>query len=361
MSPLEPRLRRGVWLTMGLSLIVMALIIGTHARETANVLRRADSLYLLGAMAAIILAWLMRALRLWVVARAAGRPVSPLRLTRIYLAACFAAHVTPFSSGGIPLQIFLLVREGFSYGTATAITVVDLGLTGFIFLILAPLFLILGGTLKGTAVLTVIPPLLGLAAFLGLTAILAFRKKDPDLLGWIQRHPRAASLFTRPRPARWLKKTDSELRQLRWGLSVTLKSGLSPVMGLVLYTVLYWTFFLAVAPLVLASLSQAFDWKVVMWRQMLINFLMPLVPTLGGSGGAEGLALWLFKGQARGAALGAFVVLWRFFTFYISLILGGLLLPGLLSQPQRYDTEGRPAERKESSREEGFRGEGRIT
>lgn len=347
MSPLDPRLRRGAWLTTALSLIVLAVIVGARAKETVAVLAGANLVYLAGAMVAIALAWLMRALRLEVVARAAGRSLSALRLTRIYLAACFAAHVTPFSSGGIPLQVYLLVRQGFSYGTATAISLVDLALTGFIFLLMAPLFLVLGGSFQSAGVLAAIPPLLGLAAFLAFTVVLAFRKNDPDLPGWVQRRPKLAAFFARPRPARWLAGIDGELRRLRWGLSVTLKRGVSPLLGLMLYTLLYWAFFLSVAPLVLASLNQSFAWGTVMWRQMLINFLMPLVPTLGGSGGAEGLAFWLFKGQAGGAALGAFVVLWRFFTFYTSLILGGFLLPGLLARPMPDALDRGPAERGE--------------
>lgn len=100
---------------------------------------------------------------------------------------------------------------------------------------------------------------------------------------------------------------------------------------LLLSTIAYWVSFLAITPLLLKALRQMFDCGSIILRQMVVQFLLPMIPTLGGSGGAEGLSYWLFRGQIAGAALSAFVLLWRAFTFYSVMIMGGIMLTSLLT------------------------------
>ena len=60
--------------------------------------------------------------------------------------------------------------------------------------------------------------------------------------------------------------------------------------------------------------------------QFVLYFLLYFTPTPGGTGVAEGGCYVMFSSSIPNHLLGIFVILWRFFTIYIWVIIGGLLI-----------------------------------
>jgi uncharacterized membrane protein YbhN (UPF0104 family) len=67
------------------------------------------------------LSWILDAVRIQVLAAALGGRLGFLTALKITLAGAFAACVTPFDTGGEPLQVYLLHKQGFEPGKSTAI------------------------------------------------------------------------------------------------------------------------------------------------------------------------------------------------------------------------------------------------
>ncbi|MDI9462769.1 MAG: flippase-like domain-containing protein, partial [Bacillota bacterium] len=90
-------------------------------------------------------------------------------------------------------------------------------------------------------------------------------------------------------------------------------------------TVLYWGLYYSIAPVILAGFGvRAPFGTAVMW-QILIILVLPYIPVPGGSGAVEfGLAT-LFSSFVPASVLGVFIVAWRFFTYYLTLICGAVL------------------------------------
>jgi uncharacterized protein (TIRG00374 family) len=67
------------------------------------------------------LSWILDAVRIQVLAAALGGRLGFLTALKITLVGAFAACVTPFDTGGEPLQVYLLHKQGFEPGESTAI------------------------------------------------------------------------------------------------------------------------------------------------------------------------------------------------------------------------------------------------
>ncbi len=68
-----------------------------------------------------------------------------------------------------------------------------------------------------------------------------------------------------------------------------------------------------------------------MITQIILSYLLLFAPTPGASGIAEGGGFLLFKPLCPEHLLGIFIVLWRFFSYYLLVILGGILLARMVS------------------------------
>ena len=65
--------------------------------------------------------WILDAMRINVLATALGGGLKFFNALRIALSGAFASCVTPFDTGGEPITVYLLNRQGFELGESTAI------------------------------------------------------------------------------------------------------------------------------------------------------------------------------------------------------------------------------------------------
>lgn len=310
-------LRRGLAGTVLFSaLAILAVVLVGTRQEVIRAWRRIPFAAFLAGGTAIALVWLAKAGRMWIIARAMGRRLSYRRFVRLYLATCFVAHITPFSAGGVPMQIYLLHREGMTVGSATALTAVDLGANSLAFVLAVPLALGLGGTGFSYRV----PAWLGWIAagvsLLVLGGMIWRRARRPASAG----HSRALD--------RWRK----EFRLFRQGLREMGGWGAGSFLAVAGLTLAYWFFYLLVAPIILWGLGVDFSWGYVLGAQLVFNVLQVLLPTPGGSGGSELLLAGLFAPVLQRGEEGVLVLLWKFYTFHATLLLGGLSFWRLLKE-----------------------------
>lgn len=254
---------------------------------------------------------------MYVIARGMGEKIGLGHCFQIYLATCFMSHVTPFNAGGTPLQIYLLHKKGLSIGKATAITTIDLGLHSIVYLmILIGTISLNVGFLKKAGIFNqellwktwiIISSLITI----GIVLYLIFRFSWAKKIGIIMKKK---GLLTRLREEFSLFKEGSLLLVQRNWLGM-LKA--------VLASVIHWFFYLLLAPIILLAMDKQIEFFSLMYSQLIFNVAQTLIPTPGGSGGAEVLLSYLFRGIIGAQGLGLFVLFWRIYTFYSSLLVGG--------------------------------------
>jgi len=297
-------------------LALLGVLLVSVRQETVAAWREITPVSLAAAGLSIVLVWLAKAGRMWVIARAMGFRHSLGRYVAIYLATCFMSHITPFSAGGVPMQVYLVHREGMPIGAAAALTAVDLGLNLVAFAVAIPVALSLGRQ----GFIYRVPGWFGWVGA-GLGALI--------LLGLVWRRWRQHQGMLRAKP---LEHARRELLRFRQGLAAASGGGPGPLLAAAALTLAYWFFYLLLAPVLLWGMGVRFPWGYVLGAQLIFNFLQVLLPTPGGSGGSELLLLGIFAPVIPRGVAGVFVLVWKSLTFYSTLALGGICFWWLLRQ-----------------------------
>ena len=109
--------------------------------------------------------------------------------------------------------------------------------------------------------------------------------------------------------------------------------------GSVMTVIVYLNKFL-IAYFVMRAMGLEVDMLEVIFLQWVLYLVLYFAPTPGASGYAEVSAAAVMGPLLPEAHLGAFVVLWRMFSLYIPMALGGMLLLGQLPRSNQHSRAG---------------------
>jgi hypothetical protein len=322
------QIKKGVILSVSVSITALILVMFlSQSKITIESFFQLDLNYFVLAGMLTLIFWLFRALKLQVLIRAMNGKIKLKNIFGIYLASAFVSHVTPSSFGGLPFQVYFLHKEGLPLGKATALSVLDSMLTIIFFMVTTPFLLFvwgeqlrLGSRFQSLFYLATIL----LTIFILVSLVLIFNAgRAKVFLNWLASRRWVKSLFKEETLERFINFIEREIDFFNEGIRILSGSWKDMFLAIV-YTVLYWVFYLSLAPVLLAGLGVKITLPPVIIAQLVFNFIQPVIPTPGGSGGAELGFAYLFKFLVPGYLLAVFVAIWRFFTFYLSLIIGGI-------------------------------------
>ena len=323
------KVRKGIILSVSVSIIaIIAVILYTQDDITLEIFTQIDIRYLLLAIYVTFMFWFIKSLKLRLLVISMGGKVSLSKMFNIYLASAFVAHITPSSSGGLPFIIYFIHREGLPLGKSIAITVLDNIFKLLFYLIAPPLLLVAWGEYLNMG--PMISKLFYLALIIVVVFILAVivlifnTQWAISLINWIINFTFIKNFFTQDKLEKFKGYVEKEVKYFNKGLEI-LSTNKKDLFLVIFYTILYWIFYLLLPPILLKGLGINVKLFPVVLAQLVFNFIQPIIPTPGGSGGAELSIAYLFKFMVPGYILGIFVALWRFFIFYLSLIIGGIL------------------------------------
>ena len=323
----KQNIRRGIGLAVILSIAsIYFIFLNIKGVSLSFNLRHLNWYYYIGGLFVLGMVWFAKAYRMYVISQGMGQKVNLINYFQIYMATCFISHVTPFNSGGTPLQIYLLTKQGVALGKASAITVVDLGLNTLMFLFLVGLAVILNLQMLRQGNLAVFNHVsifdwslwflvLGIVSYLLIRII-----RQPQFLksNWVGR----ITLFVKRKG--WLNHFQKEYGLFKEGWRVLVRENPRSIIGAIVATVIYWLFYLLLAPIVIWTLGHKVSFLGIMGWQLFFNFVQLLIPTPGGSGGSELLLSYFYKNIIGIELVGMFVLLWKIYTFFSTLLIGSV-------------------------------------
>jgi uncharacterized protein (TIRG00374 family) len=269
---------------------------------------------------ALVLVWFSKAYRMFTIAQGMGIKIPLIHFYKIYMATCFISHVTPFSSGGTPLQVYLITKKGVSVGKASAITVVDLGLNTIMFVMLGLFAVVLNVGMLDMGMLAVNWSKWWLwIVFGGFAAFLLYKWLRGD---WFLKIPGMAKIQSSIKKGDWLNKFRHEFSRFKEGWNLLFRENPWSILWAMAATVIYWLFYLMLAPIVIRALGKEASFLGIMGWQLFFNFAQLLIPTPGGSGGSELLLSLFFKNITGVSLVGVFVLFWKIYTFFSTLVIG---------------------------------------
>jgi uncharacterized protein (TIRG00374 family) len=325
--------KRGLYLSLIISLgslvVLLALTVDEKTLQSMASIRPG---YIAIALVMVAFLWIVEGLRIKSIAAVLGyHDPLPLRnASRIYLVAFFFAGITPMAMGEWPAQIYALCRTGMSPGESTAVALVRAFLTKCSFVLLAAFLLFVDGSAsQGSGPLY----LLFRYAFWIMTAntavylLLLWRAGlAQEVMQKLQNFRLFQAFYQKkPKIRNLVAKLLAEAAHFQETVSQINRRNSLYFFAPLLLTVVFWLIFYGIAPVLLAGLGIVADIRTAVAWQVMIMLVIPYVPVPGGSGVAElGLAT-LFAPFVPTSVLGVFIVAWRFFTYYLTMILGGAL------------------------------------
>lgn len=329
-------LRKGLIIFILLAFGVNAfIIIKSVDADTIHSLIHADKFKLLLALLVVFFAWVCDSGRFCALSYAAGEKVSfPLGIVLTWLN-YFGSAVTPMQSGGGPFQVYVLYKKGIPVGKGIAITLMRTMLTILILTLSVPIAILLDPEILAGS-----PFLKGLVSYvfvviLATWAFVAFTVIKPELIKklarmivmWLKRFKFMNSNRTVIKIFQWLdREVDNYILNFKSAFS-TGKFWL--ILGAVL-SVLHLLALFTVLPVLMSAVGLKFRFIQTIAVQAVFMFILYFVPTPGASGVAEGGGALLYSILMPQNMAGIMSIICRFFTDYISIFMGVVVVVRML-------------------------------
>lgn len=297
--------------------------------------------YALYCIAAVLGAWLATSLRLLIWARGMGYPFSYLTCIRVVMSAEFAVGATPAGVGGPLVRIGLMNQQGMPISLGMATQAADIVLDVLFFLLLAPFAV--GALLRYGMQLSASGDdarhlIVGVSIMVGLAALTLTLARIDAVGGRLARRMLRTGLSRRWRVHQKLAALRHSLRRLwrefRQGLGVLRRMSWWAIGAAFLCTVLQWSGRYCVLPILLWGFGVHGNMLLLFFIQGFLFFggLSVLLP--GGGGSVEAAFAILLTPVAPAGTVGVLLLLWRFFTYHLYLIAGGLAFVATVSSPK---------------------------
>lgn len=292
--------------------------------------------YLALALLLTLVPWVTNTLRMMIWIRFLGHRIGFLDIFRIVLATDLGASISPTAVGGSLFKWGLLIQRGVSPGAAASLATLTPLEDGVFFALALPLAVLLtaswGHPAFGAAAhqiqsnaLPALALLLGIALLSWLVVRLVFGGR----LGRRVQYgaARLRSTFRRRLRANWIDarhvfRTISRRGKARFALSMLL-------------TAIQWIARYSVISALIAFLGAPVQ-PVLFWLlQWVVFTLSAFIPTPGAAGGAEAAFFVIYAPFLPSEVIGLATAGWRFFTFYLLLIIAAVLYLALSRIPAR--------------------------
>ncbi|RME71043.1 MAG: UPF0104 family protein [Verrucomicrobia bacterium] len=360
MSQPPPKLNRRRmlrYLLQGVALGAVAIVlvfVFTAREDTFRQLLSFPRYYLLLLFGMVVTAWLCNGTRVWMMCKAAGHRIQFRQAIVVSLSTEFGIAGTPAGVGGTIVRLSLLRQAGISFTTAGSLLAADAAIDVVFFALLSPVavyVLLRDGLLQRLSNdPTETDALLALGGVIGSAVLLVLLLRSRHVHRLIARACRATAWGRRKRLA-------ARHRMARMAFSRTVRRVVGSLVFLwqrrkltllvnLCVASLQWCCRYMVLPVVIWALGIPVNPLPLFLVQGVLFGISLLVVAPGGGGSVELLTAIILPNLVPTNLVAVVVVLWRFFTYHLYLLGGGLVffygirhLHRLFPQPETADKD----------------------
>lgn len=340
----EPKKKKYGWVGMILLLAVIGLGIylmfkiteilpGGGIKEIGPVIANMDYRYFLVSIAFAIAIPLLVMVEYALVNHALTRTISPKAIAKTTFVGKYYDFITPFSTGGQPMQIHTLHKHGYDGATSSAIILIRYSVNIICWLLVGVGLMIAGfclGVLNnpelvgGSRLFLLVAGIIGICINLLLPlSVLTFVVFPRFANGSTKLFIKiGAKLHIVKNPVKSFEKAYKTVHDFRMCFRTISKKPVHFIL-LILVSIIEYIITFALPFFVIMSLKQVpwsnlFDVSVL---NVFSTFAVSFIPTPGNAGGMEISSALAFQAVASDVSVYA-VLIWRFFTYYIYILIG---------------------------------------
>ncbi len=312
---------------------ITLLMIFTVTEDTLPSLKRLNPLYILLALVTVLIYIWLETLWLRILVWCVAGWMRFMGALEFILGGAFLTLV-PFGIGGVPLQMYVLYKEkNFSIGSSGSLMLMRSAILSIMLPLALPvIYLYYSSIFKEGFVIHVARYL-----FVGVGAVVLIL-----MLASLNTNRTRAFLLrftSSERAEKFVIRVTEEISDMKSTIRSFFATGRWKLpLAFMVACASRLCFFFIPYP-ILKGLGLSPPIGQVMITQFILTYLLLFSPTPGASGIAEGGGYLLFKSLCPEHLIGVFIVLWRFFSYYLQVILGGILLARMASTQGLKTTE----------------------
>jgi uncharacterized protein (TIRG00374 family) len=310
--------------------VIIIVFVTTFNEETISYILHFNLIFLGLAILFRLVALLFWGLRIELMSRSLGYRVRLRHCVNMVLAGLFAGTITPGQAGGEPVRVHELYRYGVRLGDAASVVIMERVLDGVVLTVMG---VVLMTTITRTLLTTfslgliilIIVAWIFMLSFL-IIPVLAIRYPE-----WTKRGLMRLVAWGAPKISRWTGSPEKitglaehEITNLVTSMTRFAGTARSGLLWGTAMTILFWITEFLVASVILVGLG--FGPAIIdsFFFQILIAVINVIPLTPGSSGIIEISASSLYAFIIPAGSIGIFVLLWRFVTFYLNMVLGAI-------------------------------------
>ena len=321
------------WAIIAVSIVAVMIYIFL-VDKPENILRALRTIraqWLMLAAGMMVIYWLLESGVLHIVVRKLFPGHSFYHTFQTSMIGQFYNCITPFASGGQPMQAYNMVKTGVPLGIAGSsllikFIVYQLSLTIYSLVMLIAFWGFFSSRVSGLIFLSAVGFAINFAVMAGLLCIGFARNFTQKAANVIIRF--LARLHLVKNPEEKMKAAEAELERFYEGFQLARKNTAVVLQMFLLSVVQLTVFFLIPYFLCLAFGRGAVSPLQIIAAQAFVSMVTSFVPLPGAAGGAEISFVTFFAIFMSGSDLNLSMLLWRMLTFYFPILAGGLISIG---------------------------------
>ena len=311
----------------GVAFIIMLVVLFSEGVDNIiNALRQLNPLFLLAAVACMVVYWLGEGLGLHFAAKSL-EPKTKFRSTMLVtMIGQYFNCITPFASGGQPMQVYTFMKRGMPLGSAMTALLSRFIVYQFTLTLYSAVFLIFRlsmfteGDLKPLTFLVVVGFVINTFVIALLFMLAFFRKATTKLAHGLV--ILLGKLHIIKEPSDKIEYIDKEL-ETYYENFLFIKSQPVMILKMFLATVVQLLFYFSITYVIYIGFGMTgTDFFTIIACQAFVLMISSFVPLPGAMGAAEGSYAAFFKPIFGDYYTGVSTFIWRFLTFYLPILVG---------------------------------------
>jgi uncharacterized protein (TIRG00374 family) len=327
----RPSIIKGLKIFIALCIITFTLLlVFTATSKTWDAFKEIDIVYLPIVFFMLSLYIIFESFRIRLIARAiSGKWIPFGRCSQVIFCGAFLSAVTPFQAGGAPLQVYVLNKAGLKVSSALLLLLFRalFYLSGMlVFLPFIMPFFRTEYSGRSMQILTRYSMFAYLFLFSLLFLILTMPKFLRKIIYYLT--------FRKGKKTRATRRTFRFLREIKGSrdkLIEFVKRKKLYALVILIATIIVYIPNYSIAYFILKGLSINVSYLDTVFRQVFLLFAAFFFPTPGAEGIIEGGFAVLFSSSVPRYLVGMFAILWRFVTYHLVVIVGGILTLKILN------------------------------
>ncbi len=339
MANISKKTRNGITLFVGFTIFTIILLLAfTAKKETIEALKQMKLIYLLFVFFLWAIYVFFDAMKVYTISRAvSGIKIGVFTAIQIILSGGFMSAITPFQTGGFPVQIYILNKKGLNIGKGTLVLLLRGIFYGIFVVLFFPLLIpiyraetsgnifrylfkysfIIYTVVIGALIFVILKPHWIKRCFFKIL----YRKRKRTKSLYIARH-----LF-------------NELDDMIHNFFIFIRYKGWYALLTFIFNIIAYTAYYLIAPIILIGLGHNPPIMKSILLQIFLVLFTFFSPTPGATGVVEGGFFTLFYKICPKYLLGVYTIIWRFFAFYLTAIGGGIVTLKLLKWTPKEGTK----------------------